>query len=65
MNVKVFDNQQNTSETGSVTIRGEIPDLPGPGGCEELPVAFRGLGGVGCIPGRWKQLEEVSHFLTV
>lgn len=65
MNVKVFDNQQNASETGSVTTRGEIPDLPGPGGSGALPVAFGGVGGVGCIPGRRKQLEEVNHFLTV
>ena len=62
MNVKVFDNQNNASETGSVTTIGEIPDLPGPGGSVAMHVAF---GGVGCIPGRRKQLEEVNHFLTV
>lgn len=45
MNVKVFENQQNASETGSVTTRGEIPDLPGPGGSGALPVACQGVGG--------------------
>lgn len=42
MNVNIFDNLQNASETGSVTTRGEIPDFPGPGGSRELPVAFGG-----------------------
>lgn len=45
MNVNVFDNRQNASETGSVTTRGEIPDVRGPGGSQELPVAFEGGGG--------------------
>ena len=45
MNVNVFDNRQNASETGYVTTRGEIPDFPGPGGSRELPVAFEGGGG--------------------
>lgn len=47
MNVNVFDNRQNASETGSVTTRGEIPNLPGLGGSRELPVAFGGAGGRG------------------
>ena len=38
MNVNVFDNRQNASETGSVTTRGEIPDVRGPGGRERIYV---------------------------
>ena len=70
---KIFDNQHKSSEIGSVTARGEILEafqaLRGRG-CEEsgaaCPVAgWEGTGGRPCVPGRRKQLEEVSHFLKI